>query len=174
MPSLAESLRRFRNHGIDTTPAQRHASGQWHYEMVDARLQLPPARHRLRARVCRNSESWRQTWPAAAKSPRDTPKRFSRDSPSVVVPSCASGRESRLASVPDPARPAKAERRSRPDFPALRAENIGVNVHYIPVHLHPYYRDRFGFRAAITRSRRHAYEAPDQPADVSRHDGARC
>ena len=31
-------------------------------------------------------------------------------------------------------------------FRALRAENIGVNVHYIPVHLHPYYRDRFGFR----------------------------
>jgi len=31
-------------------------------------------------------------------------------------------------------------------FAALRAENIGVNVHYIPVHLHPYYRERFGFR----------------------------
>jgi dTDP-4-amino-4,6-dideoxygalactose transaminase len=25
----------------------------------------------------------------------------------------------------------------------MRAENIGVNVHYIPVHTHPYYRDRF-------------------------------
>ena len=31
-------------------------------------------------------------------------------------------------------------------FRALRAENIGVNVHYIPVHLHPYYRDRFGYK----------------------------
>jgi dTDP-4-amino-4,6-dideoxygalactose transaminase len=30
-------------------------------------------------------------------------------------------------------------------FRALRAENIGVNVHYIPVHLHPYYRDHFGY-----------------------------
>jgi perosamine synthetase len=29
-------------------------------------------------------------------------------------------------------------------FRALRAENIGVNVHYIPVHLHPYYREHFG------------------------------
>ncbi|MGS0973003.1 MAG: UDP-4-amino-4,6-dideoxy-N-acetyl-beta-L-altrosamine transaminase [Candidatus Izemoplasmataceae bacterium] len=26
-------------------------------------------------------------------------------------------------------------------FKALQAENIGVNVHYIPVYLHPYYRD---------------------------------
>ena len=31
-------------------------------------------------------------------------------------------------------------------FRALRAENIGVNVHYIPVHMHPYYRERFGYR----------------------------
>jgi len=30
-------------------------------------------------------------------------------------------------------------------FEALRAENIGVNVHYIPVHLQPYYRKRFGY-----------------------------
>lgn len=27
----------------------------------------------------------------------------------------------------------------------LRAENIGTSVHFIPVHLHPYYRERFGF-----------------------------
>jgi len=27
-------------------------------------------------------------------------------------------------------------------YRALRAEGIGVNVHYIPVHLHPYYRER--------------------------------
>ena len=27
----------------------------------------------------------------------------------------------------------------------MRAAGIGVNVHYIPVHLQPYYRDR-GFR----------------------------
>ena len=28
-------------------------------------------------------------------------------------------------------------------YHALRAEGIGVNVHYIPVHQHPYYRDRY-------------------------------
>lgn len=31
-------------------------------------------------------------------------------------------------------------------FKALKAENIGVNVHFIPVHLHPYYEDNFGFK----------------------------
>jgi UDP-4-amino-4,6-dideoxy-N-acetyl-beta-L-altrosamine transaminase len=31
-------------------------------------------------------------------------------------------------------------------FEALRAENIGVNVHYMPLHLHPYYQKEFGYR----------------------------
>jgi perosamine synthetase len=31
-------------------------------------------------------------------------------------------------------------------FEALRAENIGVNVHYLPVHLHPFYQDKFGYK----------------------------
>ncbi|GAF51730.1 bacillosamine/legionaminic acid biosynthesis aminotransferase PglE [Psychrobacter sp. JCM 18900] len=28
----------------------------------------------------------------------------------------------------------------------MRAANIGVNLHYIPVHLQPYYREHFGFK----------------------------
>ena len=31
-------------------------------------------------------------------------------------------------------------------FEALRAENIGVNVHYLPVYLHPYYQREFGYK----------------------------
>lgn len=29
---------------------------------------------------------------------------------------------------------------------ALKAENIGTGIHFTPVHLHKYYRDRFGFK----------------------------
>lgn len=32
--------------------------------------------------------------------------------------------------------------RHRPSFEALRAEGIGVNLHYIPVHLQPYYKEQ--------------------------------
>ena len=28
----------------------------------------------------------------------------------------------------------------------LRARNIGTSVHFIPIHLHPYYRDKYGFK----------------------------
>ena len=31
-------------------------------------------------------------------------------------------------------------------FNELLNENIGVNVHYIPVHLQPYYKENFGFK----------------------------
>lgn len=31
-------------------------------------------------------------------------------------------------------------------FEALRCENIGVNVHYVPVHLHPFYQRQYGYR----------------------------
>jgi len=34
-------------------------------------------------------------------------------------------------------------------FKAFRAENIGVNVHYIPVHYHSYYREKFGLHKGI-------------------------
>jgi dTDP-4-amino-4,6-dideoxygalactose transaminase len=43
-------------------------------------------------------------------------------------------------------------------FRALRAENIGVNVHYIPVHMHPYYRDRFGYKGGEFPIAEDAYE----------------
>jgi perosamine synthetase len=43
-------------------------------------------------------------------------------------------------------------------FRALRAENIGVNVHYIPVHLHPYYREQLGCKAGDYPVAEAAYE----------------
>jgi dTDP-4-amino-4,6-dideoxygalactose transaminase len=41
---------------------------------------------------------------------------------------------------------------------ALQSENIGAGVHYVSIHLHPYYRDRYGF----------AEEDFPNAADVSR------
>jgi perosamine synthetase len=31
---------------------------------------------------------------------------------------------------------------------ALREKEIGTSVHFIPLHLHPYYRERFGYKPA--------------------------
>jgi dTDP-4-amino-4,6-dideoxygalactose transaminase len=40
----------------------------------------------------------------------------------------------------------------------LRALNIGSSVHFIPVHLHPYYRDRYGWRSSDFPVASHEYE----------------
>jgi len=43
-------------------------------------------------------------------------------------------------------------------FRELRNAGIGVNVHYIPVHLHPFYRKRLGTSAGLCRVAEAAYE----------------
>ncbi len=43
-------------------------------------------------------------------------------------------------------------------YSALRRIGIGVNVHYLPVHLHPYYRRRFGTGAGLCPVAEEAYE----------------
>ncbi len=41
---------------------------------------------------------------------------------------------------------------------ALYAAKIGCSVHYIPLHLHPYWRDRYGLQASMFPHSQHAYE----------------
>ena len=43
-------------------------------------------------------------------------------------------------------------------FQALHEKGIGVNVHYIPVHLHPFYRNRFGIGPGLCPIAEAAYE----------------
>ena len=42
-------------------------------------------------------------------------------------------------------------------FNSLREMGIGVNVHYIPVHLHPFYRERFGTKEGLCPAAEAAY-----------------
>lgn len=43
-------------------------------------------------------------------------------------------------------------------FRALRDAGLGVNVHYVPAHLHPYYRARFGTKPGVCPVAEAAYE----------------
>ena len=43
-------------------------------------------------------------------------------------------------------------------FDALQAESIGVNVHYIPVHYHPFYRENFGTEEGLCPVAEQVYE----------------
>lgn len=41
---------------------------------------------------------------------------------------------------------------------ALKAENIGTSVHFIPIHMHPYYKKKFGFKKGDFPNTESVYE----------------
>ena len=134
---LADRLRRFRNHGIESELAARR---DWTYEMVElgynyrltdigaalgssqmTRLELFLAtRRELAAHYLRRLAGHELLDPPVVASGADPAWHFAYI-------------QLRL----DRLRVGRAD-----VYRALRAENIGVNVHYIPVHRHPYYRER--------------------------------
>ena len=155
-PKLAEILRRFRNHGISSEARERQASGQWFYEMV-----LLGFNYRLTDIACALGISQLKKLEANLARRRAIAARYTRafcELPGVVVPV-----------VRDTVVPAwhlypirlklEALSAGRAEvFRALRAENLGVNVHYIPVHQHPYYLERFGYKGGEYPVAEDAYE----------------
>ena len=156
-PNFAETLRRFRNHGISSDARQRQSAGQWHYEMVLLGFNYRLDRHCLRARHSAIEEIGSESVRGAGEIAAQLRGRVSRDARSVP-PAVRDGRQSRVASLSDTSGSGEAVGGPGEMFPALRAENIGVNVHYIPVHRHPYYRDRFGYRGGEYPVAEDAYE----------------
>jgi perosamine synthetase len=153
---LAESMRRFRNHGISSDARHRQAAGQWHYEMV-----LLGFNYRLTDIACALGISQMKRLEANLARRREIAARYTsafRNVPGQVVPSVRSNVNPAWHLYPIRVNPAELTTDRVHVFRALRAENIGVNVHYIPVHLHPYYRDRFGYRGGECPVAEAAYE----------------
>jgi len=141
-PDLAQRMRIFRNHGITTDHRQRAERGAWSYEMVDLgyNYRLSDLQCALGIRQLDKLEPWVDRRQAIAANYREALAGIPGIEALAVRPGVSHAyhlfvirlAEDRLAS-----------RRSE-IFTALRAEGIGVNVHYTPVHLHPFYRQRFG------------------------------
>lgn len=135
---LAEHLRRFRNHGISSELAARR---DWTYAMVELgyNYRLTDMAAALgSAQVARLETFLARRRALAARYLERLAGHAMLELPAVsrrVEPAWhflfARLRLDRL----------RVDRGAV--YHALRAENIGVNVHYIPVHTHPYYRERF-------------------------------
>jgi len=154
---LAARLRLFRNHGINSDARLRQAEGHWYYEMValgynyrltdiGSALGLAQLR-KLDANLTRRRQL-AQRYAAAFSA-----------MPGIIPPS-----ERAEVSAAWHLYPIRLDlpalRFTRAEvFAALRAENIGVNVHYIPVHYHPYYREQFGHQGGKYPRAEAAYEA---------------
>jgi perosamine synthetase len=152
----AEALRRFRNHGISSDARQRQAEGQWRYEMV-----LLGFNYRLTDIACALGLSQLKKLEANLLRRREIAARYAaafRDLSGVMPPAVRDGVNPAWHLYPIRLNLEKLSANRAQVFRALRAENIGVNVHYIPVHCHPYYRDRFGYRGGEYPIAEDAYE----------------
>ena len=142
-PQLAETLRRFRNHGISSDARQRQSAGQWHYEMV-----LLGFNYRLPDLVCALGIEQLKRLDSNLARRREIAAQYAtafREVPGVIAPSVRTEANPAWHLYPIRLDLEKLTEDRSQIFRALRAENIGVNVQCIPVHLHSYYRDRFGF-----------------------------
>lgn len=140
-PALARRLRLFRSHGIEGDARTRHAEGTWFYEMTALGYN-----YRLTDIACALGLSQLPRLSGNLARRRAIAARYGdlmARTPGLVLPTTRPDAESAWHLYP--VRVANAARRGDV-FNALRAEGLGVNVHYIPVHLHPYYRERFGER----------------------------
>jgi UDP-4-amino-4,6-dideoxy-N-acetyl-beta-L-altrosamine transaminase len=136
---LASGLRRFRSHGIERSPEmlEQVSPGPWYYEQVELgynyRLSDIHAALGL-SQLSRLAEFVKRRQHLAGR-----------------YDEAFAGLPIQRQSVPDDVSSAfhlyvirvAADRRTDV-FGRLRSSGIGVNVHYIPVHLQPYYR-RLGF-----------------------------
>lgn len=153
---FAESLHRFRNHGISSDARRRQAAGEWHYEMV-----LLGFNYRLTDIASALGLEQLKRIEANVLRRRQIAARYDaafRSLPGIRVPyvRCDVDPAWHLYPIRIDSTCVKATRSEI--FRALRAENIGVNVHYIPVHLHPYYREKFGYRGGEFPIAEAAYE----------------
>jgi len=155
-PKLAETLRRFRNHGISSDARQRQQSGQWFYEMV-----LLGFNYRLTDIACALGISQLEKLEANLARRRAIAARYARafaELPEIIVPTVRDGVNPAWHLYPIRLKLEALSTGRAEIFRALRAENLGVNVHYVPVHQHPYYRERFGTRDGEYPVAEDAYE----------------
>ena len=150
---LAEKMRRFRNHGISTDHQQRKTKETWYYEMEDLGFN-----YRISDMQCGLGISQLRKLPGRLDRRQEIAglynsllRRIDNVGPLAVQPYVYHAYHLyvvRLASEVD----------RYAVFQHLRDKKIGVNVHYLPVHLHPFYQRRFATGPEMCPAAEAAYE----------------
>ena len=138
-PELAKQMRSFRHHGIDVDLHKRNVANLWVYDVVNLghNYRIPDVNCALGISQLRKLDSW-------LARRREIAERYNRafsNLPQVetpfVMPDCVPAWHLYVIRLNlDMVRV-----RRETIYKALRAENIGVNVHYIPIHWLSYYQN---------------------------------
>lgn len=130
--ALATRMRAFRGHGITTTASQREKSGAWFYEMTELgyNYRITDFQCALGSSQLKKLDGWIEQRNALAQS-YDAALAGSAVRPLAKHAHVLHAYHLYVVRTPD----------RDNTFKRLREVGIGANVHYIPVHLHPYYQD---------------------------------
>jgi perosamine synthetase len=152
---LADRCVRFRNHGITTDAAQREAAGDWVYEMVDLgfNYRLTDLQCALGLAQLGKLEGFLARRETIAVHYHAALGGLT----GLTLPAVAADVRHAWHLYPVLLDLERLSADRRTVFSALRAEGIGVNVHYIPVYWHPYYRG-LGYEKGLCPRAEAAYE----------------
>jgi perosamine synthetase len=154
-PELARRLRVFRNHGITSDHRERERTGAWAYDMVELgyNYRLSDVQCALGTSQLRKLAGWVERRRGIAARYGEAFGRLDGVETPVVRPGCEPAWHLYVIRLRlERLRADRAE-----IYRALRAENIGVNVHYRPVPWHPYYQ-RLGYGTGHWPVAERAYE----------------
>lgn len=137
--ALAQKMRAFRGHGITTTASQREKSGAWFYEMTDLgyNYRITDIQCALGSSQLKKLDTWRDKREAIALMYAEK-LNGSKAKPLALAPNVRHAWHLYVVKIPE---------RDK-TFKMLRDAGIGANVHYTPVHLHPYYQ-QLGYKRGI-------------------------
>ena len=153
---IAHQMRCFRNHGVTSNHFQREQQGSWLYDMADLgfNYRLSDIQCALGLNQLKRLSGWIERRRAIARRYDDAYASLLGVTPLAL----RSGRQHAyhlyVIRLNEDCLGADRGR----VFAALRAEGIGVNVHYLPVYLHSYYRERFRTRPGLCPRAEAAYE----------------
>ncbi|MEE9181108.1 MAG: UDP-4-amino-4,6-dideoxy-N-acetyl-beta-L-altrosamine transaminase, partial [candidate division NC10 bacterium] len=137
----ATRMRSFRNHGISSEARARERQAAWHYEMVELgyNYRLTDFQCALGMSQLTRLEDWLARRQALAAQYDQSLADLDGVTPLTVREDVEHAYHLYVVRVDG-----GGKGRRDAAFHAMRVRGIGVNVHYIPVHLHPFYRERFG------------------------------
>ncbi len=152
---LAGRVRLLRNHGITSDHRQRELEDTWRYDMVELGFN-----YRLPDLLCALGLSQLRKLPSWLARRRALAARYCAelgDVPGIRVPFEPDDRRHawHLFPIRVVADDVAAARQSL--YSTLRAQRIGVNVHYLPVYMHSYYQ-RLGYASGLCPVAEAAYD----------------